>query len=230
MFKTDYGKFKYLGLLAALSITFGVTTSFAKARLMTLFGVDIPASTYLFPAVYLISDILTEVYGYAQARSVIWMTILCRVIAACAVCIILQFPPAPDFKNEAAYQLVLSASMRMSLVAVIAMFAGDVCNNYILAKLKIWNKGKHLWFRFIASTIIGESINSVFAITLAFYDVLTVTQIIEAIVVGTFAKSAWEIIALPVTYPIVRYLKKVEKTDYYDRDTDFNPFITDAGP
>jgi uncharacterized integral membrane protein (TIGR00697 family) len=230
MFRTDYGRFKYLGLLVALSITFGIATSFAKARLMMLFGVTIPASTYIFPAVYLIADILTEVYGYAQARSAIWLTIVCRLIASSAVCLILQFPSAPGFKDEAAYQLVLSASLRMSLVALVATFAGDICNNYVLAKLKIWTKGKHMWLRFIASTIAGEGVNAIFAISLAFYDIMSVNQIVSAIVVSALAKSAWEIIALPLTYPVVKRLKKLENIDYYDRNTNFNPFITDATP
>jgi hypothetical protein len=138
----------------------------------------------------------------------------------------LQIPAAPIFHDEAAYQTVLSTGLRMAVAALIAVFAGDICNSYILAKMKIWMGGRRLWARFVVSTFFGEGVNTLVFYFMAFYGVLELTTLLTAIVAGTLAKTAWEIIALPLTYPVVRRLKSIEKVDYYDRNTDFNPFIT----
>jgi hypothetical protein len=226
MLQYNYGNYKYLGLLAALSITFALASNFVTARLVPFFGVPVSVSIYTFPVVYLISDILTEVYGYAYARSILWLTVICRVLAGIMVWLMLQIPAAPIFHDEAAYQTVLSTGLRMAVAALIAVFAGDICNSYILAKMKIWMGGRRLWARFVVSTFFGEGVNTLVFYFMAFYGVLELTTLLTAIVAGTLAKTAWEIIALPLTYPVVRRLKSIEKVDYYDRNTDFNPFIT----
>jgi queuosine precursor transporter len=228
MLKTNYGRYKYLGLLAALSVTFGLITTFTAARLVTLGGVPISVSAYYFPMIFLIADVLTEVYGYAEARSVLWLCIACRLIAAAVVWLMLLIPPAPIFTHDDAYQLALSSSLRASIAALFAMSVGDICNSYVLAKMKIWCAGKHMWLRFVVSTVLSEGVNTIIAYFIIFYGILPMDALLWAIGVGTLAKSACEFIALPVTLPVVRWLKRVEGVDYYDRGTDFNPFITDA--
>jgi uncharacterized integral membrane protein (TIGR00697 family) len=178
--------------------------------------------------IYLIGDVLTEVYGYAQARSVLWISIFCRLLAGIIVWLLLLIPPSPVFTHDDAYQLVLSSGLRGSITAIFSMSVGDFCNSYALAKLKLWSKGRHMWLRFVISTVFGEGVNTIIFFVAIFYDKLSLHELLLGIVVGTLAKSGWEFITLPVTLPIVRRLKRVEGVDYYDRKTDFNPFITDA--
>jgi len=228
MFRTQFGKFKYLGLLAILSVSFELIANFTAARLVTFGGVTLSVSIYSFPMVFLISDILTEVYGYAQARTILWLSIFSRILAGAVVYVMLLIPAAPGFTNDSAYQLVLSTGLRIAVAGLIAGFTGDICNNYIIAKMKIWSRGKNLWARFVSGTFIGEGINSIAFYGIAFSGILSTEQLVTGMVMATVAKTVWEIVALPITYPIVKWLKKIEAIDYYDTHTNFNPLIIDA--
>jgi uncharacterized integral membrane protein (TIGR00697 family) len=228
MLRTDFGRFKYLGFLAILSVTFELITNFTSARLVTFWGVTVSASIYCFPMVFLISDILTEVYGYSQARNILWISIFCRMLAGVVVWLMLLIPPSPVFTNDAAYQMVLSTGLRIAIAGLIAGFTGDIFNSYVLAKMKIWNNGKQLWARFVMSTFLGEGVNSILFFTVAFYGVVPMHDLVPGILMSWLAKTLWEIMALPLTYPLVRWLKKSEGIDHYDRHTNFNPLISDA--
>jgi uncharacterized integral membrane protein (TIGR00697 family) len=226
--RTDFGKFKYLGLFAALNVTFLLISNFTAARIVSLFGVGVSVTVLYFPLTYLIADILTEVYGYSKARSIIWLSIFCSIIAAIVCGLALLIPAAPFFKDDAAFQLIFSSAPRVAIAGLLAVFSGDICNSYVLAKIKIWNEGRHMWIRFVVSTIIGEGINTLVFYGIALYDVLPGNLLVQGILMGWTMKSLVEIVMLPVTYPVVRYLKKVEGVDYYDYLTDFNPFITSS--
>ena len=228
MLQTDFGKFKYLGLFFALNITFLLISNFTAPRLISVEGIGVAVTVLYFPLTYLIADILTEVYGYSQARSAIWMSLFCSLIAAIVVTLAMLVPPASFFKNEAAFQTVFSSSLRIFIAGLLAIFTGDICNSYVLAKIKIWNNGKHLWFRFVTSTIIGEGVNTLIFFGIAFWGILPTSNLIQSILMGWALKTGVEVILLPVTYPLVRWLKKVEGVDYYDYKTNFSPFITDA--
>jgi uncharacterized integral membrane protein (TIGR00697 family) len=228
MFRTHFGKFKYLGILAVLSVTFELISNFTAARLVSFGGATLSVSIYCFPAFFLISDILTEVYGYSQARTIVWLSIFARVISGVIVYLLLLIPASPDFSNDAAYQLVLSTGLRACLAGLVAGFAGDMFNNYIVAKMKIKNEGKHLWARFVMGTFVGQGVNSVAFYGLAFYGVIPSHKLLFSMVMATIAKTLWEVIALPLTYPLVFWLKKSESIDYYDTNTNFNPLIVDA--
>jgi uncharacterized integral membrane protein (TIGR00697 family) len=228
MLRTDFGRYKYLGLLAMLSVTFELISNFTAARLVTFGGVSLSVSIYCFPMFFLIADVITEVYGYSFARNILWISILCRALTGVIVSLLLLVPPSPIFTSDAAYQQVLSTGLRMGMAGLVAGFTGDICNSYVVAKMKIWNKGGHLWARFVSSTFFGEGVNSLFFYSLAFYGVMPLKALLPGILVSWLAKTLWEIVALPVTYPIVNWLKKIEGVDHYDRNTDFNPFITDA--
>jgi uncharacterized integral membrane protein (TIGR00697 family) len=186
-------------------------------------------SVLYFPFTYLIADILTEVYGYARARSILWLSLLCSMIAAAVVQAALMVPAAAFFKDDAAFHLVFSTAPKIAVAGFLAMFSGDICNNYVLAKMKVWTKGKQLWLRFIASTVAGEGVNTVLFYGIAFYGVLPNNSLGWSILMGWAAKALVEIVMLPLTYPVVRLLKQVERVDFFDYTTDFNPFVTDAG-
>jgi len=207
MLRTDIGKYKYLGLLTGLNITFMLVCNFTAARIISVFGVGVSVTLLYFPLTYLIADILTEVYGYSQARSIIWLSMLCSVSGASVACGQLLVPPALFFKDDA------------------ALLVGDFCNSYTLAKMKVWNKGQYLWFRFVVSTVVGEGVNTVIFYGVALYGVLPNGLLLASVLVGWIGKTLVEVVMLPVTYPIVCHLKKVEGIDYYDYSTNFNPFI-----
>jgi len=178
-----------------------------------------------FPFTYLIADILTEVYGYAQARSVIWLSLFCSIVAATVVDLALLVPPAGFFTGDAAYQQIFSAAPKMAIATLLAVFTGDICNSYVLAKLKIWSSGRHLWLRFVVSTVLGEGVNTLVFYGIALYGVLPNDLLVQGILMGWAVKTLVEVVLLPVTYPVVAFLKRVEGVDFYDYETDFNPFI-----
>jgi len=226
MLRTDFGKYKYLGLLAGLNITFLLVSNFTAARIISVFGIGVSVTILYFPITYLIADILTEVYGYSEARRVIWLSIFCSVAGALLASGQLLVPPAVFFKDDAAYHQIFSSSPRIAVAGLVAVVAGDFCNSYVLAKMKLWNKGRHLWLRFIGSTIAGEGLNTIIFYGIALYGILPGDVLLASICLGWIGKSLVEVVMLPVTYPIVRYLKKVEGIDYYDYNTNFNPFIS----
>jgi len=225
MLRTDFGSFKYLGLFAALNTTFLLLSNFTAARLISIGGIGVSVTVLYFPFTYLIADILTEVYGYAQARSVIWLSIFCSVVAAAVAALGLLVPPAVFFHDDAAFQQIFSSAPKIAIATLLAVFTGDICNSYVLAKMKIWSGGRQLWLRFVVSTLIGEGVNTLVFYGIALYGILPNDMLVQGILMGWAAKTAVEIVLLPVTYPVVRFLKRVEGVDYFDRDTDFNPFI-----
>lgn len=229
MLRTDFGKFKYLGFLAGLNITFLLVSNFTAARIVSVFGIGVSVTILYFPLTYLIADILTEVYGYSQARSIIWLSIFCSVIGASLAFGQLSVPPAVFFKGDAAYHQIFSSSPKIAIAGLLAVVAGDFCNSYTLARMKVWNRGNHLWLRFVGSTVVGEGINTLIFYGVALYGILPNSVLLASILIGWFGKTLVEVVMLPVTYPIVRYLKKVEGIDYYDYATNFNPFVSGQG-
>ena len=181
--------------------------------------------SYFFPFTYIFSDILTEVYGYARARAVLWIVMLCTVLATILYTIVSLIPPSAYFNANDAYSRVLGQVPRIVLGAWIAVFIGDIVNNYILAKLKIITKGKMLWLRTITSTVAGQLVNTALFYIIALGGVMPNDQMGSAIVVGWIIKTLVEILFTPITIWVVNRLKKAEDIDYYDTNTNFNPFI-----
>ncbi len=224
--RADFGRYKYLGFFAMLNVTFMLVANFVSPRLVTLGGVSVSVSVYYFPMIYLIADILTEVYGYGQARKIMWLSLFCKIVAACVVWLALLIPPSPMFANEAAFQTILSSGFRTAVASILAFFVGDVGTSYALAKLKVWSNGRHMWMRFIASTGIGQALNTVVFYGIAFVGIVPLHALALGMLVAWAAKVVWEIVALPLTYVVVRRLKKAEGVDHFDRHTNFNPFVT----
>jgi hypothetical protein len=228
MLRTDFGKYKFIGFLAGLNITFMLVSNFTAARIISVHGIGVSVTILYFPFTYLIADILTEVYGYSQARSIIWLSIFCTLIGSSLACGQLLIPPAIFSKDDAAYHQIFSSSPKIAIAGLLAFLIGDFCNSYVLAKMKVWNKGGHLWLRFVASTVAGEGLNTLIFYGVALYGILPRGVLLASIAIGWLGKSLVEIVMLPVTYPIVRYLKKVEGIDYYDYSTNFNPFASSS--
>jgi queuosine precursor transporter len=194
---------------------------------LPLFGaVSFGAGVLFFPISYVFGDVLTEVYGYARSRRVIWCGFAGLAFASFMSYVVVSLPPAPFWKNQAAYEIAFGLTWRIALASMIAYFAGEFVNSYVLAKMKIMTSGRWLWTRTIGSTIFGEGVDSLIFYPLAFYGtgIIPDEKLPTVMLVQFIAKVSVEVVFTPVTYAIVGWLKRAEQEDYYDRDTRFNPF------
>jgi uncharacterized integral membrane protein (TIGR00697 family) len=184
------------------------------------------AGIMFFPISFIFGDILTEVYGYAASRRVIWMGFACLAFASFMAWVIVSLPPAPDWHDQAAYQSVFGSTGRIALASLISFVAGEFVNSFVLAKMKILTQGKMLWSRTIGSTIFGEAVDSILFFPLAFYGSGEFPdEMMPQIILAQFtAKVLVEVVFTPAMYKIVAFLKRAENEDYYDTKTDFSPF------
>jgi uncharacterized integral membrane protein (TIGR00697 family) len=184
------------------------------------------AGVLFFPISYVFGDILTEVYGYSRARRVIWAGFASLLFAAFMASVIVALPHAPNWPNQAAYEIAFGNTWRIALASMFAYFCGEFVNSYVLAKMKVATNGRYQGARFVGSTIAGEAVDSALFYPLAFYNsgIMPNELVITLAYTQFVAKTLVEVAFLPVTYRIVAFLKKAENEDYYDRDTDFNPF------
>jgi uncharacterized integral membrane protein (TIGR00697 family) len=184
------------------------------------------AGVLFFPISYVFGDILTEVYGYARSRRVIWSGFAALAFASFMAWVVVQLPPAASWKNQAAYEVAFGSTWRIALASMVAYFCGEFVNSFVLAKMKIMTAGKRLWQRTIGSTIAGEAVDSTLFYPLAFYNSgIIPNEALPAVMLAQFiGKVAVEVLFTPVTYKVVGFLKRAEKEDYYDRNTNFSPF------
>ena len=210
-------------VVAALFVTCLITANILIAKQISIGGVILPAAVVIFPISYIIGDVLTEVYGYRQARRVIWLGFACNLLAVLAIWIGKILPPAPVFQAQSAYESILGSTPRFLLASFLAYLAGEFTNSFVLAKMKIMTKGRWLWTRTIGSTLVGQGVDTVVVLTIAFVGVLPLSVLGIMIVSHWLVKSAYETIATPLTYVVVGYLKRKEGIDTYDYEVDFNP-------
>lgn len=211
--------------VAALFVTSLITANIVAVKLVVIAGLVVPAGTVtLFPLSYLFGDVLTEVYGFARARFVIWLGFICNLIAIGAIYITMILPPASGWDGQAAYERILGYSPRLLLASFAAYLVGEFLNSYVLAKMKILTGGRWLWMRTIGSTLVGEAADSLVFITIAFGGTLPADALVRLMVTAWLVKTAYEVLATPLTYAIVNYLKRKEQVDVFDYDTNFSPF------
>lgn len=184
------------------------------------------AGVLFFPISYVFGDILTEVYGYARARRVIWAGFAGLAFASMMAYVVVALPPAPSWPNQRAYEIAFGNTWRIAGASMFAYFCGEFANSFVLAKMKILTAGRWLWTRTIGSTIVGEAVDSVLFYPLAFYGSgILPNEIIPKLMLAQFTlKVAVEVVFTPLTYKIVGALKRAENEDYYDRETRFSPF------
>lgn len=182
------------------------------------------AGVLFFPLSYLFGDILTEVYGYARARRVVWTGFAALAFASFMAWAIVQLPPAQGWTNQKAYEIAFGSTPRIALASLIAFFWGELSNSYVLAKMKIKTEGKLLWARTIGSTVAGEAVDTLIFYPIAFYGTWSNKLLLSVMLANYLIKVGWEIVATPFTYRIVNFLKRAEHEDYYDKDTNFTPF------
>ena len=182
------------------------------------------AGILFFPVSYVIGDILTEVYGYARARRCIWAGFGALLFMAFMAWVVVALPPADTWQGQAAYEQVFGQVPRIVLASIIAFWAGEFVNAYVLARMKIWTRGRHLWSRTIGSTLVGQGVDSLIFYPLAFYGVWDNETLLIVLATQWVLKVGWEAVLTPVTYAVVGWLKRREGIDVYDEGTDFTPF------
>ncbi|MHA6334124.1 queuosine precursor transporter [Qipengyuania sp. CAU 1752] len=218
-------RFRYYDLVMAAFVAILLLSNLiGAAKLSSVGGFVFGAGILFFPVSYVIGDILTEVYGYARARRVIWTGFAALVFMAFMSWAVVAMPPADVWDGQEAYEQVFGLVPRIVLASIIAFWAGEFVNSYVLARMKVWTAGKALWSRTIGSTIVGQGVDSALFYPIAFLGVWETEAVVMVMLTNWLLKVAWEAVLTPVTYVAVGALKKREGVDVYDTDTDFSPF------
>ncbi len=224
--------YRYIDLVTAAYVTVLVCSNIiGPAKIaeveLPLYGTYVfGAGVLFFPVSYVFGDILTEVYGYARARRVIWTGFAALGFASLMAAVVVALPPASFWKNQPAYEVAFGNTWRIVAASMIAYFCGEFVNSFVLAKMKVIQNGKRLWMRTIGSTICGEAVDSTLFYPLAFYNTgIIPNEALPAVMLAQFVtKTLVEVVFTPVTYRVVGALKRAEREDYFDRKTDFSPF------
>ena len=212
-------------LVVSLFVTCLISSNIIAVKLVKIFGFVLPAAIILFPISYILGDVLTEVYGYHQARRVIWLGFFCNLVAVIAIWVGQILPAASFWDGQTAYERILGYTPRILLASFLAYLIGEFANSFVLAKMKIATQGRWLWARTIGSTLVGQGLDSLVFMTLAFVGTIPLTALTGAIVAQWLSKSAYEAIVTPLTYGAVNFLKKKEGLDTFDYDTRFSPLL-----
>jgi hypothetical protein len=217
--------YRYYDLVMAAFVTVLLCSNLiGAAKVAQLGGFTFGAGVLFFPISYVFGDVLTEVYGYARARKVVWAGFSALAFASLMSWAVLAFPPAEGWPHQPAYETVFGATPRIVLASLVAYFCGEFCNSFVLAKMKLRTEGRLLWTRTIGSTIAGEAVDSVIFYPLAFLGVWPTPLVLQVMVSNYILKVVWEALMTPLTYRVVNFLKRAESEDYFDRTTDFTPF------
>jgi queuosine precursor transporter len=215
--------YKFLNHIVLWNVFFAIICIPTAGKLIDVMGIPLSISIYYFPLVYIFADILTEVYGYAVARRVLWYCISAQLLTIVVFEFVISYPPSSVMRNNQSYVDVLSAAPRLVLFGTLAMFAGDIANNYVLAKMKVWTNGRYISARFATSTLCGQVVNTAVFYIFGLWGLIPTRLLTKSIVVASLAKVSVELILLPITLRISLWLKRIENVDYFDKGTNFNP-------
>ena len=225
MVNHDYPqKFRYYDMLVAAFVAVLLISNIVAPKFIALGPLRFSGAQLLFPLTYIFGDIFTEVYGYAGSRRAIWNGFFATALMAVVAMVVVALPPSPDWPHQAAYSLVLGFLPRIVIASLIAYWAGEFANSFVMARMKVASGGRHLWMRTIGSTAVGQAVDTVLVMLIAFAGVMSWNDIVRVIISGYISKVVYEIVMTPITYAVVNGLKKAEGVDILDVDTDFSPF------
>ena len=217
--------YKYYDLIMAVFVTILLCSNLiGVSKVVTIGGLTFGGGNLFFPISYLFGDILTEVYGYARSRRVVWAGFGALVFSAVMTWVVIHLPPAEGYTGQAAIEQVFGSTPRIVAASMIAYFVGEFTNSFVMAKMKILTAGRQLWMRTIGSTVCGEAVDSVIFYPLAFMGIWSTDMLITVAITNYVLKVMWEVLATPMTYKIVAAVKRAEQEDFYDYKTDFTPF------
>jgi uncharacterized integral membrane protein (TIGR00697 family) len=217
-------QYRFFDVLVAIFVAVLLISNISSTKILTIWKFTFDGGTIVFPLSYIFGDILTEVYGFKKSRRVIWLGFISALLMSFVLYVVMLLPPADGWPNQKAFEALLGPVPRIVFASLIAYFAGEFSNAITLSLMKIRTQGRHLWMRTIFSTIIGEGIDTLVFCIIAFYGTLPGNILWTVIISNYVFKCAVEIILTPLTYKIVNFLKKAEKTDVYDIGVTYNPF------
>ena len=214
--------------VVALFVTALITANIVAVKLIDVGGMVLPAAIIVFPVSYIIGDVLTEVYGFRQARRVIWLGFACNLLAVVVIWLAGALPAAGFWDGQPAFERILGQAPRILVASFAAYLIGEFANSAVLARMKVATEGRFLWARTIGSTVVGQGLDSAVFMTVAFAGIIPAEGLATAVVTQWLVKTAYEAAATPLTYLVVGFLKRRDGVDVYDRETSFNPFSLDG--
>ncbi len=204
-----------------------IVSNLIAPKLVLVGGLKFSAAQLLFPITYIFGDIFTEVYGYSASRRAIWTGFLASATMAAFGMFAIWLPPAPEFKDQFAYETIFGVVPRNVAGSLLAFWAGEFANSMTVAKMKLWTDGKYLWTRTVGSTIVGQAVDTSIVIAIIFWG-QPASVVLRLIVDGYLFKVVYEVLATPLTYLVVNFLKRQEGVNFFDRSTNFNPFAVSS--
>jgi uncharacterized integral membrane protein (TIGR00697 family) len=216
-------EYKYLPILINIFVVILIVSNLVAPKFVAVGWFRFSAAQLLFPVTYIFGDVFTEVYGYSAGRRAIWTGFMGSVIMTAFGLFALWLPPAPEFKDQAAFETVFGVVPRNVAGSLLAFWAGEFANSFTVAKMKLWTNGRHLWTRTVGSTVVGQFVDTSIVIFFIFWG-QPLGVMTRLIVSGYLFKVTYEVLATPLTYLVVNFLKREEGVDYFDRRTNFNPF------
>ncbi len=217
-------KFKHLDSLILIFVVVLLVSNLVAQKICRIGPLTLSGAELLFPVTYIFGDIFTEVYGYAASRRAIWMGFFASALLSVMGAIIVALPPAAGWRNQAAFATVFGFIPRLVVASLIAYWAGEFTNSYVMAKMKLLTRGRWLWTRTVGSTITGQAVDTSVVVLIAFWGQAPGRTLIALILSSYIGKVVYEVLATPLTYAIVGWLKKTEGVDHFDRNVSFNPF------
>jgi uncharacterized integral membrane protein (TIGR00697 family) len=216
-------QYRYLDFLVNIFVVVLIVSNLIAPKMVALGPLTFSAAQLLFPITYIFGDVFTEVYGYSTSRRVIWTGFMAAAIMALFGMFAVWLPSAPAFKDQAAYRTIFAVVPRNLAASLLAYWAGDFANSFTVAKMKLWTEGKYLWTRTVGSTVVGQAVDTTIVIAIIFWG-QPLSVMLNLIVSGYVFKVVYEVLATPLTYAVVNFLKRAEGVNYFDRATNFNPF------
>jgi queuosine precursor transporter len=225
LFQSDH-RYRYLDSFITLFVVVLLVSNIVASKFFAIGPLRVSVAQILFPITYIFGDIFTEVYGYGASRRAIWYGFFASFVLVAISFIAVKIPPAPEYTNQIAFATIFTPVGRIVLASLIAYWCGEFANSFTLAKMKLLTRGKYLWTRTIGSTVVGQAVDTTVVIFIVFYrEPLDV--ILRLIVSGYLIKVAYETLMTPITYAVVNFLKRTERVDYFDYETNFSPFVTE---
>lgn len=222
---TSPSAYRYYSFVGIFFVAVLLISNTVSAKVIQFGPLTVAGGIIVFPLSYIFGDILTEVYGYRGSRPIIWMGFVAQILMCLVYTIVQHLPAAGFWQHQAAFEAILGSVPRIVLASIIAYVIGEFSNSYVLSRMKVFMNGRKLWMRTIGSTIVGEGVDSLVFAVIAFAGTLPWNALFMIVLSGYALKVAYEIVATPLTYFIVRKLKQAEGMDVYDREISYNPFV-----
>ena len=226
---TTLRSYKYLDILTTAFVVILLVSNLVAQKICMIGPFAVSGAVILFPITYIFGDVFTEIYGFAASRRAIWLGFFGTALLYLMGYITIALPAAPGWHNQQAFAVVFGFIPRILAASLIAFWAGEFANSYTMARLKLITNGRKLWTRTIGSTVVGQAVDTALVITLTFAGVVPATTILNMIATGYALKVGYEVLATPLTYLVIRWLKAAEQADAFDRNQSFNPFSLSSG-